>query len=245
MTFFLHRMRGTWLNFATVIVGSLVGLALGKALPEQYMSVTLSGLGLVTLALGVKMFLAGNHISVIALAIAAGGMLGVKLGITPGLESLGDLLKANLPFSSGSFTEGFVTATVLFCVGPMTLLGCIDDGLTGKSELLRVKSILDGFAAIFLASTLGAGVLVSAFAVLIFQGVISALANQLKGLKENDSLLAEFTGTGGVLMIAIGLGLLKIVKLSAGDYLPALALIPLYFYLADKRKKRSSESVPS
>ncbi len=245
MSFFLTRMRGTWLNFATVILGSLVGLGLGKALPDQYMAVTLSGLGLVTLALGVKMFLAGKEIAFIALGIAGGGILGTALGITPRLESLGDLLKSALPFSSGSFTEGFVTATVLFCVGPMTLLGCIDDGLTGKSELLRVKSILDGFAAIFLASTLGAGVLISAFAVLLFQAVISALANQLKGLRENESLLAEFTGTGGILMIATGLGLLKIVKLSPADYLPALALVPTFVYLADKRKNRSAESNPS
>lgn len=223
--------------------GSIVGLIVGKLLPQGAESMALSGLGLISLGMGVKMFFQSKNVLILAGSVAIGGILGLLIGIQPALDTLSNLLKDRLG-GGARFSEGFVTATVLFCVGPMTILGCIQDGLEGKSELLNLKSILDGVAAIFLAATLGYGVLVSAVAVLLIQGVITLFAEKLKSLKEDEDLIAELSGAGGPIMLSIGLSLLDIKKLPNANFLPALILAPILVLLSRTRfaKQRPQSS---
>jgi uncharacterized membrane protein YqgA involved in biofilm formation len=189
--------------------------------------VALTGLGLVTVGLGVKMFLSGRNVLVVAASVAVGGVLGKFMGIDVGLASLAAL------GSEGGFNEGFVTASVLYCVGPMTLLGCIQDGLERRIDLLSLKSLLDGIASVFLAATspaFGAGVLASSAVVLVVQSLFTALARPLQKIAERRELIDEATATGGAMMLAVGLGLLQIKKIPTEVFLPGLVLAPILAY---------------
>ncbi len=219
-------MKGTYLNTVTVIAGSLIGLAIGKLIPESAQTIALDGLGLVTIGIGLKMFLGSKNVLIVAASIAISGVIGLLLGIHVGLAQLADWVKHSVG-GSGTFSEGFVASCVLFCIGPMTILGCIQDGLEGKSELLHLKSTMDGVAAVFFAASLGIGVLFSAAFVLVFQGLLTLAAKPLAPLRNDEGLLAELSGTGGPIMMAIGLNLLKIKAIPTANYLPALALAPL------------------
>jgi uncharacterized membrane protein YqgA involved in biofilm formation len=226
-------MRGTLLNTATVTAGASLGLAVGKFIPESMQDVALTGLGLVTVAIALRMAIQVKNPLVLAGAVALGGVLGSALGIHNGVISVGDLLKARFGIE-GPFTEALLTSFVLFCVGPLTLLGCIQDGVEGKSEILSLKAMMDGIASLFLASALGAGVLVSAIAVLVFQGAITLAARPLQPLAKDENLLAETSASGGALLIGTALGLLKIRDVQIANYLPAIFLAPI-FVLAGER----------
>lgn len=221
-------MRGTLLNTATVVVGALVGWALGARVPDVATQTALSALGLVTLGIGVKMFLESKNVLVLAFALVVGGAIGLALGFQTGLENFAEWAKASLgPLASGRFAEAVITTSILFCVGPLTLLGCLQDGLEGKIELLAIKSALDGLGSVFFAAALGPGVLLTALIVLVFQGTLTLAASRLKGFAKDAELLAEASAVGGAMMLAIGLGLLDIKHLPVANYLPALVLAPL------------------
>lgn len=236
-------MRGTLLNTATVAVGATIGAAASDRIPESYKGLVLSGLGLVTIALGMRLFLQSKNILVVAAAIALGGIVGMTIGIQHGIESLALWMKARVG-GEGRFVEAIVTPSILFCVGPTTLLGCLQDGLEGKIDLLALKSTLDLFAAMFLAATLGWGVVLTAGIVLVFQGLLTLSAKPLRNLAADQALLDEMAAAGGILMLAIGLGLLEIKKLPTADYLPAIFLAPLFIFLG-RRFKRNREQVGS
>lgn len=220
-------MKGTLLNTATVAIGATIGAAAGTHIPDSYKGLVLSGLGLVTLGLGIKLFLQSKNVLIVAAAISLGGILGTLIGIQTGIVHFGEWAKATLG-GEGRFAEGVVTASVLFCIGPTTLLGCIQDGLEKKIDLLALKSTLDFFAAIFLAATMGWGVLLSAAVVLVFQGILTLSARFLRPVAQDEALLAELTGTGGIMILGIGLGLLEIKSLPTADYLPAIFLAPCF-----------------
>lgn len=224
-------MKGTLLNTATVTAGSLIGLAIGRFIPGDAQQIALNGLGLVVIGIGVKMFLGSKNVLIVAGSIAIGGIIGLLLHIQFGLDHLAEWVRASVG-GGGRFSEGLVAACVLFCVGPLTILGCIQDGLEGKSELLSLKSTLDGVASVFLAAAMGVGVLFSAAFVLIVQSLITLLAKRLSFLRSDAVLLAEFEGTGGPIMLAIGLSLLEIRKIPTANYLPALVLAPLTVLIA-------------
>jgi uncharacterized membrane protein YqgA involved in biofilm formation len=174
------------------------------------------------------MFVGTKNPLVAAGALAAGGILGKSLGLDAGLDLLADWMRGMLGGGEG-FNEGLVTASVLFCVGPMTLLGCLQDGLEGKLELIGLKSLMDGVAALFFAAAspgFGQGVLASALLVLCVQSALTLAAGSLKGLAEDEELLADVTATGGPILVAIGLGLLGLAKIRSEIYLPALLLAP-------------------
>lgn len=226
--------RGTALNTATVLVGSAIGLAVGNVVPEEYLNVVLSGLGLVTIGLGIKLFLGSKNIMIIAAAIALGGILGTALGFQNGIEAFGEWAKRTLGGEgSATFTEGVVTASILFCVGPMTLMGCLQEAVEKKIELIGIKSTMDGFAALFLTVALGPGVLVSALVVLVVQGTLTALGSRLQGFAKDERLIGEASAVGGPILLAIGLGLLEIKKVPTANFIPALALAPLFVVLGD------------
>jgi uncharacterized protein len=220
-------MRGTLLNTATVAVGSVVGLAVGQGIPDPYRAIALSGLGLVTMGIGIKLFLQAKNVLVPAIGVAVGGAIGLALGIHAGVDAMAEWARSVLGGEGGRFNEGLITSFVLFCIGPMTLLGCIKDGLEGDIELLALKSTMDGIASVFLAAAFGAGVLVTAGLVLVFQGGLTLLARPLRPLAQDEDLLAGVSATGGAILVGIGLNLLGVTRLQTADFLPALALAPL------------------
>jgi uncharacterized protein len=227
-------MRGTLLNTATVAAGASLGLLIGKVIPHSYEVLVISTAGLITLGLGIKMFLGHKNLLAVAAAVMIGGCLGLLFGIDRGVNAFAEWAKVSLG-GGGTFVEGLVTTSVLYCVGPMTLMGCIQDGLDGKSELLQLKALLDGMVGIFFAAALGPGVLVSAVVVLVVQGTLTVLARQLKTFAQDEDMVADAVAAGGILMMGISLGLLDLKRIGVPNLLPALFLAP--FFVATSRRK--------
>jgi uncharacterized membrane protein YqgA involved in biofilm formation len=219
-------MTGTFLNVGTVLLGSSVGLVLGGRLPERVRETVLMGLGLLTVVIGIQMALKTTNILILLGSTLLGGVVGEGLNIQGGLDRLGAALQARFPGrGEGRFSEGFITASLVFCVGPMTVLGSIQDGLSGNYQLLAVKSTLDGFASLAFAAAFGPGVLFAALTVLFFQGGISLGAGSLQGVL-TPPMVDEMTAAGGVMVLGIGLVILDVVQPRVANYLPALAIAP-------------------
>jgi hypothetical protein len=235
-------MTGTWLNIATVLIGGLIGLRFGAYLPERARSTVIAGLGLFTAAIGLKMFLESQNEIIVLGSLLVGGLLGEWGRIEDRLRGVGAVLEKRFikrepvesQESSGRliglnsrFVQGFLTASLVFCVGPMTILGSIQDGLTGNYQLLAIKSVLDGFASLAFASTLGIGVLFSTLVILLYQGGLSLLAAQAQALV-TPAMMNEMTAAGGVILVGIAVSsLLEIKPIRVGNFLPALILAPL------------------
>ncbi len=220
-------MTGTILNVVTVLVGGTLGNALGQRLPDKTRQTVLYGLGLVTIALGLRMTLDTANILIVMGSVLVGGILGEWWQLEERLQAAGEALQERVGTGTGgTVAQGFVTASLIFCVGPMTILGSIQDGMLGDYTLLAIKSLLDGFAAMALASSLGVGVLFSAVTVLLFQGGLSLLA-RLAQVGMTDAMIAEMTATGGVLIMGIGLTLLDIKRIRLASYLPGIFIAPL------------------
>lgn len=224
---------------ATVVLGTSIGLALRGKLPERITVVVMQAIGLVTLFIGITNALDLNRVSsppgvlVGLLALALGAALGEWWRIEEGLESLGNSLKKRFK-GSGRFTEGFVAASLLFCVGPLALIGSIQNGLTGDAGFLVLKSTLDGFSSLALATSFGFGVMGSVLVVLVYQGGLSLAASQFSNLIPDpaaDPNVLLVNGVGGLMIVALGLGLLDIKRLRVASMLPALALVILFYWV--------------
>ncbi|HYF66348.1 MAG TPA: DUF554 domain-containing protein, partial [Herpetosiphonaceae bacterium] len=236
------KTSGTWINIATIVLGAGLGVLLRGRLPERMQRVIMQSLGLVTLFIGVSMAAslgkggAGVVDGVILglIALVVGGILGEWWLIEERLAGLGDWIKARVR-GSGPFTEGFVAASLLFCIGPMALIGALNNGLSGDDKLLVIKAALDGLAAIALASSFGVGAGFSALVVLVYQGGVSlaagGLANGLPDPAANPVVLLV-SGVGGLMVMAVGINLLELTKIRLGSLLPALALAPLVWWIA-------------
>lgn len=226
-------MIGTLLNVITVIIGGILGARLGARLPSPMRETVMQGLGLMTLVIGVQMALGTRNILIVLASVLVGGMLGEWLRVQARLDALGQALEARWARGeqAGTFTRGFVTASLVFCVGPMTVLGSIQDGLVGDYTLLAIKAMLDGFAGLAFASTLGIGVAFAALTVLVVQGGISLTAMLLGGalgtVTRTTPWVIEMTATGGVLILGIGLILLDLKPVRVGNLLPAIFIAPL------------------
>ncbi len=223
-------MLGTLLNIITVILGSLLGLLLAGRFPERVRQTIVSGLGLFTFGLGVQMFLKTDNILIVLGSLLIGALLGEWWRIEDGLQALGRLLESK--FMRGGSTEqqrfvrGFLTASLLFCVGPMAILGSVDAGLTGNIQILAVKATLDGFASLAFASSLGVGVLFSILPLLVYQGGITLLAGQVQAIV-SAPMMNEMSATGGLILMAIAVSsLLELKPIRTGNYLPALLIAP-------------------
>ncbi|MBI2844912.1 MAG: DUF554 domain-containing protein [Chloroflexi bacterium] len=221
---------GTILNTITVILGGSLGTILGHRLPDKTRETVLHGLGLLTLVIGASMALQSKNILLVLGSVLSGALLGEWWRIEERLESLGQLLEKRFSSTANpeapSLSRGFVVASLIFCVGPLTILGSLQDGLTGDFTLLAIKSTLDGFASLALASTLGMGVAFASFTVLIYQGSLTLAAGVLDPLL-SESMIREMTATGGVLILGIGFLLLGVVKIRIANFLPAIAIAPL------------------
>ena len=228
-------MIGTLLNIATVIVGSLLGLTFGARIPEKLKSTIIAGMGLFVAAMGMQMFLKTENPLIVLGALLIGTLFGEWWRIEDGLHKLGEFLEQKFSREeddgSNKFVRGFLTASLLFCVGPMTILGSLQDGLTGDYSLLAVKSVLDGFAALAFSSTLGIGVAFSTIIILVYQGGVSLLAGGLSAVV-TPSMMNELTATGGVILLGLALSsLLEIKKIRVGNMLPALVIAPLIVWV--------------
>jgi uncharacterized protein len=228
-------MTGTIINVAAILFGSLLGVFFGARLSEHLKATLVSGMGLFTGAIGVQMFLKTENALVVLGALIFGALLGEWLRIEDRIQDLGIWLEQRFAGSSegGSsrFVRGFLTAALLYCTGPMAVLGAIGDGLRGDYLTLSIKSVLDGIVSIAFASTLGMGVAFAALPVLAYQGAISLLAAQLNAVL-STAMLNEMTATGGVLLIGISFSsLLEIKKIRVGNFLPALVFAPVLVYV--------------
>lgn len=236
----LDQTWGTLLNVATVALGSLLGLALRGRLPERITRVVMQAIGLVTVFIGITNALDLNRVATPPgvllglLALALGGALGEWMRLEEALEGLGERLRRRFR-GQGRFTEGFVAASLLFCVGPLTLLGSIQNGLTGDAGFLVLKSTLDGFSSLALATTFGFGVLASVLVVLVYQGGLSLAAGLFANLvpdPASDPRVLLVNGVGGLMIIALGLGLLDVKRLRVAALLPALVLVVVLYAVA-------------
>jgi uncharacterized membrane protein YqgA involved in biofilm formation len=227
-------MTGTIINVAAIVVGSLIGIFFGARLSDKLKSTIIAGMGLFLVAMGIQMFLKTENSLIVLGAILIGTLLGEWWRIEDGLHKLGEFLERKFSREqddSNRFVRGFMTASLLFCVGPVAILGSIQDGLTGNYNLLAVKSVLDGFASIAFASTLGIGVAFSSLIILVYQGGISLMATQLDALITTN-MMNELTATGGILLVGVGISsLLEIKKIHVGNMLPALLVAPLIVWV--------------
>lgn len=225
-------MIGTLVNFGAVIVGSTIGLIIHRNLPKRYVQLVFQIMGLFTLVLGFKMAFEGKQLLVIIFSLIMGGLLGEVLKIDEWVNSLGDRVKRLTKSKNDSFTEGLITAFILFCVGSMTILGAIEEGMSGNPELLLIKSLMDGISAVALTVAFGIGVMFSAIPLLIFQGGLTLLASYA-GDFINPAYITEVTATGGVILVGLGLNLLEIKKIKVVNLLPAMLIVPLLMLLID------------
>ena len=230
-------MTGTLINTITVLLGGTLGSLLGDRLPDRVRLIVIQGVGLVTLVVGTDMALGTGNILIVLGSILMGGILGEWWRLEDRLDSAGQWLEeraARVPFlTRGDFTRGFVTASLVFCVGPMTILGSIQDGLTGDYHLLAIKSVLDGFAGLAFAATMGMGVTFAAVSVLLYQGALTLGASLFQEIL-TEAIVTEMTATGGVIILGIGLMLLEIKRVKVANFLPALAIAPLLVTLWER-----------
>lgn len=220
-------MLGVLVNVATVIVGSVVGLLFKKGLPERLTALLMSGVGLCVVYIGIDGSLQGENTLVLVISIALGAVIGGLIGIDKWLNRGGDWLTKK--FKNGKFGnagEGFVSGTLLFCVGAMTIVGSLDAGLTGNNETLFIKALLDLISAMVLTVTLGGGVMLSAVSVFVLQGGIVLLSGLLQPLL-NAHTIAEITCVGSVIILGLGMNLLGITKIKVADLLPAIFIAPI------------------
>ena len=215
---------GPLVNALTVIIGGVLGMSIGARLPERVRTIVFQGLGLCTLVLGMQMASSTNSIIILIISILLGSICGELLCLEDRFLALGDKLKAKLKSSNPRFTEGLISATVLFCIGAMAIIGSFDEGLRGDRTIVYSKSILDGFAAIALASAYGIGVAFASVPLFIYQGLLVIFAGILHAWID-PAVMAELTSTGGVLILGIGWNLLNVTTIKLSNMLPSLFFV--------------------
>lgn len=222
-------MIGTLVNTAAVIVGGAIGLLLKKNMPQRITTIYFQAVGLFTLAIGISMVVKMDHILIVVASMALGSLLGEWLNIEAGAEKLSEYLKKKFRIGSDKFSEGLITAFLLFCIGSMTILGTIQEGTGGSSDLLFTKSLMDFFSAILLASAFGFGVINSAIPLFIFQTILTLIA-MYAGRFFTPEIIQGLTSVGGILLIGLGINILEIKKLRIMNMLPALVVVALLLW---------------
>ena len=219
-------MIGTLVNTAAVIIGGTIGLLLKKSMPERVKTIYFQAVGLFTLAIGISMVVKMEHILIVVGSLAVGSLLGEWMNLEVGVERMSEYLKKRFRIGSDKFSEGLITAFLLFCIGSMTILGTIQEGTGGSSDLLLTKSLMDFFSGMLLASAFGFGVIVSAVPLLIFQSLLTLLAMYASSFFTH-AIIQGLTSVGGILLIGLGINVLEIKKLRIINMLPALLVVVL------------------
>ncbi len=226
-------MLGTIVNSLAIIAGSLLGLLFSKGIPDNYKEIILSAVGLSVVLIGVKSALVSDSLMVIIFSLVLGALVGEWMKIEKRLADLGDFLESRVAAKSSdssSFSRGFVTASLVFCVGSMAIVGSLESGLTGNHQTLFAKSVLDGVTSVIFASTMGLGVMFSSVAVFLYQGMITLTAVFMKNFLVTETI-EQMTSVGGLLIVAIGFNMLKITTIRVGNLIPAIFLPLVYFAL--------------
>lgn len=222
-------MLGTIVNSLAIIVGALFGIGLRKGIRDEYRQTIMDGIGLAVIIIGIMGGIKSENIILVIGSIVLGSIIGERIGIENKLDNLGNLLQDKFGGKDSNFSKGFVTASLVYCVGAMAIVGSLESGIQGNHETLFAKSILDGISSIIFASTLGIGVAFSSLPVLIYQGSITLLANFVKELLTSE-VVNEMSAVGGILIVAIGINILGIKKIKVGNMLPAV-FIPIIYYI--------------
>lgn len=222
----------TFINMLTVLIGGTIGLMLGNRFPENIRKVTFQAIGLFVLVIGINMAMKTQEPLIMVFSLILGGMLGEVLQLERRTNHLGNWLKTKLKSKNDRFAEGLTTTFILFCIGSMTIVGAIDEGLRGAEgrTLLLAKAVMDGFTAIALATIYGTSVLVSVIPMLIFQGGITLLAYRAQHLF-SEQIVDEMGAIGGILILAIGLNILEIKQIRVLNFIPALLIVVLLVLL--------------
>lgn len=228
---------GTLLNVITVVLGSGLGARLGGRLSPKLRETVMHGLGLFTITMGIHLTMESQNLLVVLGSVLVGGVLGEWWQIDERLKRVGAWLEARFAASdeadaTARFIRGFVSASLVFCVGPMTVVGSIQDGLGQGIDLLAVKSVLDGFAGLAFASTMGIGVVFAALTVIVYQGALTLLAVQAERYL-TEGMIGEMTAAGGLLIVGIGLLLLEVREIRLANFLPAFVLAPVVVAILD------------
>ncbi len=227
-------MVGVIINVAAVLAGGTLGLLLGERVPQRLRETIMQGLALCILLIGAQGALETANVLAVIVCMVAGGLLGEALDIEKRLESLGALAERKFAHGgqNGRFAQGFITASLLFCVGAMAVVGSLNAGLTGDNSTLIAKAALDLVTAVFFAAALGPGVLLAAAAVLVYQGAIALMAGWLAPVL-TDAIVTEMSAVGGLLIMGLSFNMLGMAKIRVGNLLPAIFLPILYFPIAN------------
>ncbi|GIO23978.1 DUF554 domain-containing protein [Oceanobacillus sp. J11TS1] len=226
---------GTIVNFVFIIIGSVIGLFFTK-IPERFKETVMNGIGLAIVLIGMQMALQTEQIIIVLLSLLSGAIIGEGLKIEEVLNRFGKWIGYRFAASENntSISQGFVTASLIFCVGAMAIIGALDSGIRGDHGILITKGIIDGFTSLVLTTTLGFGVILSAVPVFLYQGTITILATQIDRWVSAaflDGLIVELTAVGGLLILAIGLNLLNITKIRIGNLLPSILTVVFVYYV--------------
>jgi uncharacterized membrane protein YqgA involved in biofilm formation len=222
-------LTGTLVNTLAIIAGSLVGLIFRKGIPAKFNTTIMQSIGLAVILVGLNSAFKSDDLLLIIVCLAIGSLLGEWLAIEERLERLGRWFESRFAGTDGSFARGFVTATLVYCVGSMAIVGAMESGLAGNHQTLYAKSMLDGITAVVFTSTLGVGVMLSAVSVFIYQGLITGGALMLKPFLIAE-VVNQMSAVGGLLILGLGISLLEIRKINVGNMLPAIFL-PLIYYV--------------
>ncbi len=226
-------LLGTLINGLCIIIGTVLGLIFTN-IPERMKTTALQGIGLVVSLIGIQMAIQAENIVLILLSLLIGALIGAGIYLEDKLNIIGEKIERKVNRKGKSnLTEGFITASLIFVIGAMAIVGALDGGLRGDHEVLITKAFLDGFMAMVLTTTLGYGVIFSVIPVVLYQGSIALLAVQInKWLPQQvlDGFINEVTAIGGLLILAIGLNILNITKIKIGDFLPAIFIFILFYF---------------
>lgn len=228
-SFNMGVLTGTLINSAAIIIGGAAGLFLKNGIPKKIKVTMMQGIGLSVLLIGILGLDQVNNTMVVILSMVIGAIIGVGIDIDKRFENLGYKIETLFKDSKSNVAEGFVTCSLLFCVGAMAITGALESGLMGKHDILSSKAILDGITSVIFASTMGVGVLLSGISVLIYQGIIAIGASFLTGVLGVHAI-SDMTAVGSLLIIAIAFNLLNITKIKIANLLPAIFL-PILYYL--------------
>lgn len=219
---------GTIVNVAAVILGSLIGIIIKKGIKDEYKKVVMDSVGLTVIIIGLMGAIKSENIVLIIISTVIGSIIGEAIGIERKLDILGNRLESSLSQGDSNFSKGFVTASLIYCIGAMAIVGSLESGISGNHSTLFAKSIIDGVTSIIFASSLGIGVAFSALTVLLYQGTITLLASSIKVFLTPEAIL-EMSAVGGILIIAIGINILEMKKIKVGNMLPAIFIPLIYF----------------